>query len=251
MEYKICVAIQIKTGNLDENKALIEKALSSEPDIIELRLDYIGDHTLITKDFITTLLAETQPKIPVILTLREKSEGGHLEITSETRFEIIKMLIRTKPDYLDIEMNTDPQIMRELINLATHCKIKLIFSYHDFEKTPSLEDGKEIITDFLRRLVTFSTQITDKSGPFIYKTIFTANSFDDNLVSIKMNRFFTKMGEDRNIICFCMGDQGIFSRIMCVKAGSLFTYGSIEDTTAPGQIDIKKIREMHQLLLDN
>jgi len=251
MAYKICVAVQIRTGNFEENKALIDNALSSEPDIIELRLDYIGDSSLITKEFITNLLADVQPKISVILTLRDKSEGGHLEIAAETRIEIIKMLIREKPDYLDIEMNTDPQLMREIIQLASYCKIKLIFSYHDFEKTPSLEDGKDIITNFLRRLVTFSTQITDKSGPFIYKTVFTANSFDDNLVPIKMNRFFTKMGEDRNVICFCMGDQGIFSRIMCVKAGSLFTYGSIENATAPGQINVKKIREMHQLLIDN
>ena len=251
MTSKICAAVQINSGNIEVNKVLFEKILKFEPDLLELRLDYIEDSSFLTKDFITNLLAEIQPKIPVILTLREKSEGGYLDIEPERRFDIIKMLIKAKPDYIDIEMNTPPQTMREIINLAVYNKIKIICSYHDFEKTPSLEDGKEIITDFLRRLVTFCTQITDKSGPFIYKTIFKANSFEDNYVPLKMCKFFTKMGEDRNVICFSMGEYGAFSRIMCVKAGSSFTYGSIDQATAPGQMTVKKIREMHQLLFEN
>ena len=48
-----------------------------------------------------------------------------------------------------------------------------------------------------------------------------------------------------------MGELGIFSRITCVKFGSLLTYGSLEDKTAPGQINIEKIREIHKLLFNN
>ena len=48
-----------------------------------------------------------------------------------------------------------------------------------------------------------------------------------------------------------MGEIGILSRILCVKFGSLWTYASMEDKTAPGQIKIEKMREIHQLLFEN
>jgi len=48
-----------------------------------------------------------------------------------------------------------------------------------------------------------------------------------------------------------MGKVGMFSRILCVKFGSLWTYGSLEEKTAPGQIKIEEIREVHQLLSKN
>ncbi len=40
-----------------------------------------------------------------------------------------------------------------------------------------------------------------------------------------------------------MGELGIFSRIMCTLAGSFLTYASFEEKTAPGQLNIKKMRE--------
>jgi 3-dehydroquinate dehydratase type I len=48
-----------------------------------------------------------------------------------------------------------------------------------------------------------------------------------------------------------MGEVGLLSRILCVKFGSLWTYGSLDEKTAPGQIKIEKIREIHQLLFEN
>ena len=45
-----------------------------------------------------------------------------------------------------------------------------------------------------------------------------------------------------------MGGLGIFSRITCVKAGSFLTYASLADRTAPGQINVKLMREIHELL---
>ncbi len=244
----ICVAIPVKSGNFSEIESVIKKALDTSPDLIELRWDYTDNVNDLTEDFLKNLINLIQPDIPVISTFRDASEGGQVVIDEERRFEILKRLIKAKPQYLDIEMKTDEKILREVIKLAAIDKINLIFSYHDFEKTPSLEDGKKVITDFLKKLTTLSTLKTDKSGTFIYKAIFTANNFEDNFIPIKMCKFFSKQGEDRNIISFCMGDMGIFSRITCVNVGSYLTFGSFEEGTAPGQIYLKSIREIHQLL---
>ena len=84
-----------------------------------------------------------------------------------------------------------------------------------------------------------------------YKIIFTAQSFEDNFIPIKLCKVVSEKEKDQGIISFCMGELGVFSRIICVKFGSFLTYGSLEDKTAPGQINNKKIRELHQLLFSN
>jgi len=44
-----------------------------------------------------------------------------------------------------------------------------------------------------------------------------------------------------------MGELGIFSRIACVLTGSFLTYASLEEKTAPGQINIDEMREIYHL----
>ena len=48
-----------------------------------------------------------------------------------------------------------------------------------------------------------------------------------------------------------MGELGIFSRIVCPLAGSFLTYASFEEKTAPGQLNIKKMREIYNLIMNN
>ena len=85
----------------------------------------------------------------------------------------------------------------------------------------------------------------------IYKIIFTAQVFEDNLVPIKICNSLFEKDKNKSVISFCMGELGIFSRMMCVKAGSFLTYASLGERTAPGQIDIRKMREVLKLLSNN
>jgi len=48
-----------------------------------------------------------------------------------------------------------------------------------------------------------------------------------------------------------MGELGIFSRIMCPIVGSFLTYAFFEEKTAPGQINITKMREIYDLISNN
>ena len=93
MKYKICVALQVKTANIEDIKALIDKALEKKPDLIELRWDYIDNVEDLTEDFIKTLTDYIQASIPVISTFRSSLEGGFTQIEEEERFEIIKKLM--------------------------------------------------------------------------------------------------------------------------------------------------------------
>ncbi len=240
MAYKICVALQIKSGDLKENEELIREALNAAPDLIELRLDYIEKIEYFTEVFIKSLLNLIQPSISVIITLRDSSEGGQMEIDKDKRINLIKMLIRCQPQYLDVEMSTEKQDLEEIIKLADQNNVKLILSCHNFEKTPSFEDCTKIIENLSKRIKNIER--------FILKTIFTAQKFEDNFIPLKICREYSQKKQE--IISFCMGEEGIFSRILCVKFGSAFTYASIAESTASGQININTIREVIKLLFD-
>jgi 3-dehydroquinate dehydratase-1 len=246
MKFYNCVALQVKTGDLRENEANIRTALENKPDLIELRFDYIDNIEAITPDLLEHLLGLIQPKIPAIFTFRDSSEGGQMEIPEEERLIVLKTLINAQPRYLDIEMITPYEVLSEIINLAVHNNVILIFSYHNFEQTFPYEKSVEMVEAFLNKLCcNVDSKIVEES---VYKIIFTANSFEDNLVPIKLCKTYSQKGY--RIISFCMEEPGIFSRVACVMAGAFFTYASLEEITAPGQISLEEMKEFQQMLFD-
>lgn len=251
MKANICVAIQVKSNALAENEPVIQAAMDVNPDAIELRWDYIQDPLRITEEFIQAHVNLIQPKVPVINTFRSSKEGGSSTIDEEKRIDLITLLIKSKPRYVDIEMDTEKKYIRELVTLANQQDVKVIFSHHDFDKTSSLEEGKKLLHDFLNKLLMVSTLHTDRKGPFTFKLIFTAKKFEDNLIPLRLCKFFSKKGEDRNIISFCMGELGGLSRVACCKFGSCMTYGAITEITAPGQLNVSTLRETMDFLFED
>ncbi len=251
MKYNICVAIPVKTGDLRENKVIIEKVLKEDPEFIEFRLDYIDDIQHLTQSFLNYILNLVHPNVQSIFTFRDSSEGGKTEINQAERIKLIKILLEAHPKYFDIEMKTERNVLREFIKVANDNNVKLIFSYHDFKKTPPYAEAFDIIKkykEFLLSNYLIDFQAIKKT---IYKLIFTAQKFEDNLIPLKICKEFINFENYKGLISFCMGDLGIFSRVMCVKSGSFLTFGSVEEKTAPGQLNIRNIKELHQLLLEN
>ena len=249
MKYKICVAIPINSADLNINKQIIETALDKCPDLIEFRFDYINEVKVITHSFLRELMSIIPPKIPKIFTFRRKQEGGQYKLSINERLEVLKLLIEAKPDYLDIEINSESKVLKSLIDLAYDNKVKLIFSYHDFEKSVTYAETAEILNRFEEKLKHKLNIDLEKINGSIFKIIFTAQVFDDNVQVLNICKELSR--QDKKFVCFAMSDLGVLSRILCVKFGSLWTYGSLEEKTAPGQIKIEKIREIHQLLFEN
>ena len=249
MKYNLCIPIPVKSTRIKEVKPIINKAIKTEPNLIELRFDYISDIKTLSIDFLRYLLNIIHPHAAVIFTFRDSSEGGQIEIEQKYRFKILKMFIESKPDYLDIEMRTDKNVLSEIINLTSQKGIKLIYSYHNFEKTLTYEEGIHLVHNFNEKLFQELSLRPKILQDNIYKIIFTAQNFDDNLIPLKLCKEFSN--SNQKIISFCMGTLGVFSRITCVIAGSFLTYTSLEEEIAPGQIDIKKMREIYDLILNN
>ena len=249
MKYKICVAIPIKTADLNISKKIIETALDNSPALIELRFDYINEAEFITHSFLKELMSTIPPKFPKIFTFRRKREGGQYFLSTNERLDVLRRLIEVKPDYLDIEINSESVILKSLIDLAYDNKVKLIFSHHDFEKSITYAEIAEILSRFNEKLKHELSIDLHKINGSIFKIISTAQVFGDNVQILNICKKLSR--QDKKFVCFAMGELGILSRILCVKFGSLWTYGSLEEKTAPGQIKIEKIREIHQLIFEN
>lgn len=249
MKYKICVAIPIKSGDIDVNKQIIENTLKNKPDLIEFRFDYINDIKIITQSFLKEIIDFVPPKIPKIFTFRRKQEGGQYDLNNHERIHVLKHLIEVKPDYLDIEISSESEVLKNIIELAYNNQVKLVFSYHNFEKSLSYKEITEILTQFNQKLSHELIIRSDKLTRSVLKIIVTAQEIDDNIKILNLCKKLSQ--QNKEFICFAMGEVGILSRLLCVKFGSLWTYGSSEDKTAPGQIKAEKIREIHQLLFEN
>jgi len=239
---KICVAFPIETNEISSLKKEIDEILELRPDFIEFRLDYIKDADLLTGDFLKELLGCLEEKIPAIFTFRNSKEGGQMTIEDKKRWEIINRTIDARPEFVDIEMKNEDEPLKDAIHNAIEKKVNLIFSYHDFDKTPDYIIAKEIIQKFeekIQNLKIDDKEIMEKS---IVKLIFYAKKLEDNSIPMRLCKFFSS--QNQKIISFCMGDLGVMSRIYCVKAGSHFTFGSYKEKTAPGQIQIKYLRDI-------
>lgn len=215
----ICVAIPVK--DLNELSGVLEELEELDVDLIELRLDYLNELDL----------EELKPIIksvntPLILTLRKRSEGGFFEKDEKIRVEILKDLISLQPAFIDLEY--DSLNLDELIQYARIKEVRSIISFHDFKITPSFEESKQIIK-----------KLSEHEADII-KYITTANEFQDNLIPINLINEF----KGKNIVSFCMGADGIFSRIFSILFGGFFTFASLEEKTAPGQISVEEMQDI-------
>ena len=109
-------------------------------------------------------------------------------------------------------------------------------------ETMKFDETIKLIQNFSNKLNQELSLKPKKHQNYIYKVIFTAQSFEDNIIPLRLCKEFSN--STHKLISFCMGTVGIFSRIMCVTVGSFLTYASLEEKTAPGQINIDKMRDI-------
>jgi len=248
MKYNICIPIPIKNNNLRKIKILIDKALAFNPVFVEFRFDYINRIEYLTEKFVRQLKKFLENKSYSIFTLRHDSEGGKIRIEKSQRLNKLKQLIESQPDFFDIEMSSDLDTLRSIINISFIKKVNLIFSYHNLEMTPNYEKAKELILRFEEKVIKNNLNKFDILGQSVYKIIFTAQCFEDNIVPLEICKEFAK--NNKKIISFCMDELGMLSRVISLKLGSFLTYAALEEETASGQINVRTLQQFYNLFND-
>ena len=218
MKYRTCVSIGEK--NPKKVKSVLKKALSKS-DYAEIRFDFLK------KSDIPIVLEDIKKNLSrCVCTLRPKSEGGLFVGKEDERKSILRLIAEYNPYLLDVEFNTI-QKDKKLATYLKKSKSKLLISWHDFKKTPN---ESQLRAKF-NKMKKFSEMV---------KIVTVAKSVSD---ASRLLSLYSVKSKSKTI-AFCMGEQGKFSRILCLHLGSPFTYVSLGKAIAPGQFSVDEIKSL-------
>ncbi|WP_243124169.1 type I 3-dehydroquinate dehydratase [Clostridium tyrobutyricum] len=236
---KICVPIAGRTTDdiIDEANFLKEIG----PDVVEWRVDFFKYVKNIDKvKEVLKMIREILYDKPIIFTFRSYSEGGEIEVTREFYIKLNTSVIDTKfVDIVDIELFNDVEDIKQLIKRSHENSVSIIISNHDFNKTPN---KYEIISRLCR---------AQQLGADISKIAVMPNSTKDVITLLDATRIMKEKYAKRPIITMSMAGKGVISRLSGELFGSDMTFGSAKNISAPGQIPIRELRKIINLLHNN
>jgi len=193
-------------------------------DLIELRVD-----SLLSSQEKALSLAEKikkKSKLPLIITIRSKTEGGLTGYSESDRLDFFLKFLPVA-DFIDIELSAR-KINRKLISACHRQKKGVIVSWHDFRKTPASAvlyrkavDAEKINADIVKLAVT----------PMVPEDVIRLLEFCRNWT-----------GSPLAVIS--MGRLGAVSRISGGLFGSCLTYGYVKFPWAEGQMNVRQLKEL-------
>ncbi len=222
---RVCVAVT------DSDAAvLVEKAegLVRDNTFLEFRLDYVS-HPLHALPRIKRFL-EYHPNVVAVATCRRLANGGRFRGSLAAELDVLGKAAAAGCQLVDLELQSALKCKTEQLQRLRH-KSALILSYHDFRATRKLEET-------LARMTAIPADF--------YKIVSTATTLYDN---VTMMKFLEKYGDRHALVGLCMGEQGIISRLLGLRAGSAFTFAAVspEEKTAPGQITAQELQSTYRI----
>ena len=211
-------AIAISAADWEDN-ALIKSAFV---DILEIRVDQFKTvNPIYVKNVIKT---RRKIGVSLILTVRNKKEGGQKDIPDKLKLSIFKECIPLV-DAVDIELKSP--ILSEVVKIAKKNRKAIIVSWHNFKMTPN----DKVLRDILNK--------AKRNGADLVKIAVKANKAGD----VNRLKRFTIENKVKNIITVSLGKIGSISRRTFPEFGSLITYAYIKKPSGPGQRPLDELRE--------
>jgi 3-dehydroquinate dehydratase/shikimate dehydrogenase len=222
---KVCLALSGDT--IDDMLASAESMARDNP-FLEFRLDYLKQ-PLAALPKIHRFL-ETHQYITAIGTCRRAENGGRFKGSLASQLEVLTKAHAAGCQIVDLEIQSALKAKREAI-ARLRSRAGLIVSFHDFRATRNLDETLEKML---------------KVPADFYKVVSTATTLSDN---VTMVTFVQTQSNKHALIGLCMGEQGVISRVLSVRAGSVFTFGAVSADlkTAPGQISAGDLRSIYRI----
>jgi 3-dehydroquinate dehydratase / shikimate dehydrogenase len=224
---RICLAL---SGDAAEDMLATAESMARDNPFLEFRLDYLKQ-PLAALPKIHRFL-ETHQYVTAIATCRRADNGGKFKGSLASQLEVLTKAHAAGCQIVDLEIESALKAKPEAI-ARLRSRAGLILSFHDFRGTRHLEETLEkmlqIPADF-------------------YKVVSTATTLSDN---VAMMKFLRTQGGQHALIGLCMGEQGLISRVLSVRAGSIFTFGAVDPDaglkTAPGQVSARDLRGIYRI----
>jgi 3-dehydroquinate dehydratase/shikimate dehydrogenase len=216
------------TGSDAEEMIQKAEGLARDNSFVEFRLDYLSKPALAlpkVKRFV-----ESHVGMVVIATCRRAASGGKFRGSIASQLDILAKAAASGCQLLDVEMQTAVKCRPDALQ-KLRSRAGLILSFHDFRGTKKLDET-------LEKMLAFPADF--------YKVVSTATTLSDN---VEMIKFLAREGDRHSVVSMCMGEQGIISRVLGVRAGSVFTFAaaSAGEETAPGQVTAQELRNVYRI----
>lgn len=187
--------------------------------LVELRLDLIGLHP--------SELYQNIPKgIKTVVTCRKGT------YSVQERKDLVNAAIELGANYVDMELESPDEYVSGILPLAKIYGCEVIFSHHDFQGTPGIEELRSKMESCFER------------GGAIAKIATHIHAQEDVI-----NLLYLYSHPGRKII-LGMGDAGRITRVAAPLLGSEFTFASPGEggETAPGQMSSSQLNAIYKIL---
>lgn len=231
MKERPLICTPIAADNFDSYLNLLQSAKNMGSDIAEFRIDYFKN---ITGEVLNNVISESE--LPLIVTNRNREDGGMFSSGEEVRLELLETAIESKPSFVDIEVAIDREKRDNIIQKARINDVGIICSYHDFRHTPTPNEIFEIYSDI------------NETGANVAKMVFTPVTDKDirNILSVT-ERF---SNNEMLFTIFGMRQKGQITRMLTPLLGACLTYCSLYNNPNNnlGQADLQSTRKYFDMM---
>jgi 3-dehydroquinate dehydratase I len=200
-----------------------------EVDLLEWRLDLFHKRQGLERTFSALTLLSAPARHPVVVTNRPEGEGGGFEGPENLRLEILHKAVEAGAEWVDLEGWVDETTLQGF----RAQNARLLLSHHDFSATPERADLEGLAEAMARK------------QPEAIKFATHARTPEDNLRVLELIPFGREqLGVE--VLAFCMGPLGRWSRLICLLLGSPWTYVQLPElaSAAPGQWTATEMRRL-------
>ena len=207
------LVVSIMPRSLEEAKA-IDVSRYDDADIIEWRADFLPKESILN---VAPAIFEKFAGRELLFTLRSRGEGGEIDLSDDEYVALIKEVANFySPDYVDFEYYSHN---------------------HNFEETP--ENMMEILSELT------------SLAPKVVKVSVMAHNEQDVLDLMNYTRGFKILNPEQEYVTISMGKVGKISRLAADLTGSSWSFASVEQPSAPGQVSLANMKVVREILNEN
>ena len=222
----VLVAVSVMGQTRAECRAQWAAAVLAGADVVEWRLDYLGeelDHAGIAA---LAKQMRTEHGLPILATYRTVADGGKADFARPSEYREALTAAATWADLVDVEVSVpgSSQIIRDLGS-----SIPVVASFHDFTSGPSTGITKQLLEHMV------------DLGAAVGKVAWMVAGADD-LALVQTLQQWAADSIGIPTVVIGMGAQGTASRLGESARLSAFTFARGVGASAPGQPTAEEIR---------
>ena len=220
------LVVSVMPKSLEEAQG-IDAMRYIDADIIEWRADFLPKEAILQ---VAPAIFEKFAGRELLFTLRTRAEGGEIDLDSAEYVQIIKDVAQLyQPEYIDFEYFAHKDVFEQMLDFPN-----LVLSYHNFQETP--DNMMEILSEL--------TSLTPK----VVKVSVMAHTAQDVLDLMNFTRGFKTLNPEQDYVTISMGKVGKVSRITSDVTGSSWSFASLDEASAPGQISLSSMKKIREIL---